>query len=216
MIARASSLIAYVVVPIVGILLLDWDWRSIILLYWLENVTVGVRNVISMIRSKTQPEPHVSGFTVNGVAPTGKAAKPALILFFTAHYGIFTAVHGVFVMLIVFGGLLTGFGRGGPAPEPINFGQILILWIIASIVQIVFEFLRPRDTLPSASAMFWSPYSRIFVLHITIIVGAWIITAFNWPPIAAMLLVALHFVADLVRPADPSATGAFKPQLRNS
>lgn len=216
MIARASSLIVYVVVPVVGILWFDWDWRSIILLYWLENVTMGLRNVIAMARSQTMPEPGTSEITINGIKQSGKAAKPALIIFFILHYGIFTTVHGVFVMVIIFGGLFTGFGRGMPAAEPINFGQILILWVIASVVQVVFEFMRPRDSLPSPGAMFMSPYARIFVLHITIIGGAWIITAFNWPPIAAILLVALHFVADLVRPTEPRLTHMVKPEAKNS
>lgn len=206
MTARIATFVGYVVVPVVGILFFGWDWRSLILLYWLENITVGLRNAISMARTERTADPGASGrFTVNG-RPAESASKPFLVLFFVFHYGLFTLVHGVFVMIIVFAG---GFGLFGEAEstgidavggEWLGLGGILLVWGIASVVQIIADLFVPRASLPPAASLFLAPYGRILALHVTIILGAWLIASLGWPPSAAILLVALHFALDLWSP----------------
>src|SRR5690606_30753632 len=110
-----------------------------------------------------------------------------LIPFFILHYGIFTLVHGVFVFLLISG--FFGFFNFAFAAAPfsgasfafgvptsgIDFIGILIAWGIASVVQLVLEFMKPAETLPAASALFLSPYKRIIVLHLTVLFGAGLI-----------------------------------------
>lgn len=206
MASRITTFIVYVALPILGMLFLGWDWRSIILLYWLENVTVGIRNVISMIRTVRVSDPGEQPMIVNGQPVTSTRAKPMLVLFFMFHYELFTVVHGVFVLLIVsgvfsfFGGRPDGFGAGGLGG--LDMPGILLVWGVGSIVQIVIDGFTSRSELPSVSTLFWRPYRRIIALHVTILGGAWLIARFDWPPIAAILLVALHFVTDLWNPAE--------------
>ena len=76
----AIRAIVYLAIPVAGLLLAGWDWRPIVLLYWLENVTVGAVTAIGLARRRS------GGQTV---------AMPAW--FFVIHYGIFTFVHGIFV-----------------------------------------------------------------------------------------------------------------------
>ncbi len=152
---------------------------------------------------------------------TGGAPKPFLVVFFMFHYGLFTFVHGVFVFLIAYGafnglfrfaagqgaggqgavGAQTGVGAAG-ATGSLNLSGILLVWALGSVVQIVLGFMTPRANLPPATSLFLSPYTRIFVLHFTVIAGVGLITYFNWPPAAALLLVALQFVVDLWKPAN--------------
>ena len=201
MISFITALIAYVAVPVVGILWFDWDWRSVLLLYWLENVTAGVRNVISMARSPRVTDPG-SSVRISGGAALG--SRVGTILFFVVHYGLFTFVHGVFVLIICLGGF-TMFGGGSGSGDPastaggINWGGLLLVWLVGSAVQIVMTCLEPRDRLPSVSALFLRPYGRIFALHVTVLGGVWLINAMGWPPIAAVLLVVLHFALDLAQ-----------------
>ena len=190
---------AYVALPIVGIVFFDWDWRSVIILYWLENITVGAQTIIAMIRSPRVQDPGRTTLTFNG--SSRPAAKGGLIVFFMFHYGIFTVVHGAFVFLMAFGffGMMGAFGMPTPSgsiPE-IDIGGILLVWGVGSLVQLVAGFFTPRADLPAVGTLFMSPYRRIIVLHLTILGGAWLIRYFEWPPIAAILLVALHFVMDL-------------------
>lgn len=194
--ARIVNLVVYVAIPVAGLVWFGWDWRSIILLYWLENIIVGLSNIISMGRA-----PQVQGKTPltwnDSDRPVGRVG---MMVFFGAHYGFFTLVHGIFVLLICAG--VFGFGGGGGA-RPIGFdgidwGGILLVWVVGGAVQLLFACLAPRDGLPAASVLFWQPYRRIFALHVAVIGGVWLIERFDWPPVAAVLLVALHFVFDLL------------------
>lgn len=108
--------------PIVGILFFGWDWRAVIVLYWQENVTLGLRNVIAMIRTDRLSDPGQRAVAVNNMPATSAAAKPMVIVFFVLHYGIFTLVHGVFVFLIVLGMFAPFRGAGGGAGGPGGFG----------------------------------------------------------------------------------------------
>lgn len=218
-IERLVSAALYLALPLAGIVFFDWDWRSVVVLYWLQNITVGLRTVIDMIRTNAPAsQSSKMSFTFNGQPMAGGAPKPFLVMFFMVHYGIFTTVHGVFVFLIVngaFNGLfrlaaLQGSAGGwsgvadgaatAAASGSLNLSGIILAWAIGSVVQIVAGFLVPRDTLPPAQKLFFSPYTRIFVLHFTVLAGVGLITYLNWPPAAAVLLVALQFIVDLWKP----------------
>lgn len=196
MFARILGLLIFVAVPVVGILWLGWDWREVVLLYWLENVTVGVVTVISMLRSPRLTDAGRTPITFNG--SSRPAPRFGLVLFFMAHYGIFTLVHGVFVLLMVRG--VFGMYAGKPPAldaAPIDLGGILLTWGVGSVVQIVLACIAPRDGLAAVGTLFSSPYRRIIVLHVTVLGGAWLISRLDWPAAAALLLVALHFALDL-------------------
>ncbi|MBP1327597.1 hypothetical protein JOF28_002829 [Leucobacter exalbidus] len=202
MIERALSAVVYLLIPVVGIVFFDWDWRSVLVLYWLQNITAGARAELDMFRTKTQPAASVAGgvtFTVNGRQSSGAMPKPFAMLFFAVHYGLFTLVHGVFVMLIVLGVFSSLFaGPGGAAPQgAFDLRGIVLYWALASLVQLVIGCFTPRANLPPVMQLFWAPYPRIFVLHVTILLGVWLINYFGWPPVAALLLVALQFGVDV-------------------
>ena len=211
MISRLIQLVIYLIVPILGILVFGWDWRSVILLYWLENITVGISTIIAIARTPRMVDPlqeQRTQWTING-QPAQRMPKALLIPFFILHYGIFTLVHGVFVFLLIggfFGLFSFAFAQAplGGSSYQFGFGQtgidlygILIAWGIASIIQLVLGLRQPRELLPPATELFFSPYKRILVLHFTVLFGAVIIAWLGWPPASALLLVALHFVTDL-------------------
>ncbi|NOT41255.1 MAG: hypothetical protein HOP13_12250, partial [Alphaproteobacteria bacterium] len=86
-------------IPLAGVVWLGWSVFEVLLLYWFENVAIGVAHAVRLgIATRT-----------NSVADGWSTTS-----FFAMHYGIFTFVHGVFVLVyfgIVSGGL-AGF-RGG-------------------------------------------------------------------------------------------------------
>lgn len=200
---RLVSALTYAAVPAAGIIFFGWDWRSIVLLYWLENVTVGVRTLIAMGRTQAAADPaKAMNFTVNGVSRPGLAqSKGFLMVFFTLHYGIFTLVHGGFVAFLVFGPLqLFGFMRGAAPADAVagvGLGGILLVWGVSSLVQLIMACGEPRSELPPATTLMTSPYGRIIALHVTILGGAFHIMYFGWPPITALLLVSVHALLDL-------------------
>ena len=77
-------------IPIWGVFFKGWSSAEILIVYWLENVAVGLINILKILTNRHE-----------------KTLRPAAIflaVFFTVHYGIFTFVHGGFV----FGPLTNG------------------------------------------------------------------------------------------------------------
>lgn len=200
-VARITQQLVYYGVPLVGIFYFGWDWRPIIVLYWLENVSVGVETLINMIRTpyskQTQPSRSNIRFTFGGQSLSKNGSKPGLVVMFFVHYSFFTLVHGVFVGILISGFLFIGIPGQQVPSAGFSVGTLLTVWIIASVIQLVQASRTPKEHLLSIQTLFTSPYKRIFVLHITIIAGVGLIMWFGWPPIAAVLLVALHAAIDL-------------------
>lgn len=93
-------------VPLVGVFAWNWEVFPLLLLFWFENVLIGVFNAVKMLL----------------VAPTDPIrwlGKLFLVPFFCFHYGMFTFVHGVFVMGL-FGG---AFRQGAKFPDPASFWE---------------------------------------------------------------------------------------------
>ncbi|MEM7698052.1 MAG: DUF6498-containing protein, partial [Verrucomicrobiota bacterium] len=145
-------------IPLYGVF--AWEWRvfDIVLVYWIENLIVGLFNVARILFAR---------------APAGAPGGPrgCLAPFFVVHYGIFCTVHGVFVFTLL---------GGGSSPSDIEqelvsgwLGLSVAALFISHLVSFVFNFLirgEGRDRAP-AQQMF-APYGRIVVLHLAILFGA--------------------------------------------
>ena len=205
---RILTVAIYTLLPVAGLLFLGWDWREVIIVYWLENVVLGVAMVIRMLR--TLGDPGTDPIIVNG-----RAVDPSpmvifgMTVFFCVHYGLFTLVHGVFVFVIAAG----GFGAAGPA-EPtlgsnslggpdaaslasIDWPGVLLVAAIGGLIQLLMAAFGPLGS-KRGGALMMSAYPRIIVLHVTILGGAFLIANLGWPPIAALLLIGMHGLVDLV------------------
>ena len=185
----AAAIVAY------GVLVLDWSVFVVIALFWLENVIIGVFNVAKMLICGAR-----SGYAASMIAAL------ALSAFFTVHYGMFTAVHGVFVVGL-FGEAELGRSVNGLfAPLSHMIGYLLADrdgWLAAVLITVLqgaafFRWLGTANnhvaTLP---ALMFAPYGRIVILHITIIVSGVLVIALKAPVAGALLLVALKLVFDL-------------------
>lgn len=193
---RLLTLLAYTALPLVGVLLLGWDWREIVLLYWLENISLGVAMVIMMLRSADAPggdDPaHIGELRVNGRLMRGPGAGRALAGFFALHYGVFTLVHGVFVLLLVAGVFLPAMSE----PSPVNWLSALAVWLVGGTAQVLAARFGPLPERRGQRLML-SAYPRMIVLHVSVILGIVLIASLDWPAAAAILLIALHAVVDL-------------------
>jgi hypothetical protein len=80
----ALVLVAANLLPLLLVIAGLWSLQQVMLLYWLENAVIGLWNVAKMLRSGSPP------FVL----------RLFLACFFTAHFGIFFVVHGIFLMLL--------------------------------------------------------------------------------------------------------------------
>jgi hypothetical protein len=183
----ALVLIGANLMPLLGVLVLHWSVFSVMLLYWCENVIVGVFNVLRMLVA----EPQNVGANI---------FKVFLIPFFIFHYGMFTAVHGLFVLLL--------FGPGGNvAPSVARFvaavrGAGIGFAVVAVLASHGFSFVHNylaggEFRRASVQQLMGQPYARVMVLHVAILLGGFGAQAMGSPVVALVILIALKTAIDL-------------------
>jgi len=186
----AFALLAANLVPIAGVLTHHWSVFVVLLLYWSENVVVGVFNVLRMASADPQE-------------PVLWAGKLFIIPFFIVHYGMFTFVHGMFIVAL-FGGPLAH------APDMMSGAGLLRAVRSAGIGYAVaglflshgFSFFHNyigsgEFRRVNLMQLMGQPYARIVVLHLTTLLGGFAATAAGAPIYALVVLVLLKTALDL-------------------
>jgi Family of unknown function (DUF6498) len=221
----AALLVITNLVPLGGVLFLGWDLLLVLALYWAENGVVGVINVLKILLAEgtgtgadTAPSsPYrmtVNGRAVQSMTRLGTAG------FFCLHYGIFWIVHGVFVFTFL--PAMTGLGTPGAVPaDPFVgfptvdvplFGAGVVALAISHGVSFWTNYIGRREyrTLSPAEVMA-QPYGRLVIMHLTIIVGAFVSIFLGTPLGSLLVLVGLKTALDLLfhlrQHRDPAATG---------
>ncbi len=176
--------------PLGGVLFLGWEIFPLVFLFWLENVVVGMFNVLKMLLAT----PSESGAWL---------VKAFMIPFFCFHYGMFCFVHGAFVFALL--------GRGvvemGGFPRPAQFGRVLesqhLSWAVLALVvshgvSFGLNYLRSGEYRQARlEVLMHAPYGRVVVLHLAILGGGFLIMSLGSPVWALVLLIALKIGLDL-------------------
>ncbi|HEY6807960.1 MAG TPA: DUF6498-containing protein [Gemmatimonadales bacterium] len=186
----AFALIAANLVPLVGVLTNHWSVFLVLLLYWSENVVVGAFNVLRMAYADPQ-------------VPVMWFAKLFFIPFFTVHYGIFTLVHGMFVVTL-FGGhqydRANLFSVSGMlhVVRTAGIGYAVAFLVVSHGFSFIHNYIASGEYLRvDLKGLMTQPYARIVVLHITTLIGGALATAAGAPLMAVVVLVLLKTAVDL-------------------
>lgn len=171
-------------IPVYGVVALGWEVFPLLLLFWSENLIIGVFNILRILFAAPN----------NPVMWLGKAF---LIPFFCFHYGMFTYGHGLFVVGF-FGGW---FRQDADFPRPYTFLQLIqnlgLEWAVLGLFlshafSFAYNYLyRGEFKRVDPLTLMEQPYKRVVVLHITIIGGGFIMMALNSPLGGLLLLTAL-------------------------
>ncbi|MFL5714926.1 MAG: DUF6498-containing protein [Chloroflexota bacterium] len=193
-----AALIVANAIPLFGVLFLGWNVWTILTIYWLENGVVGIFNILKMSKA-AGPEPAGSSAVRYNGRPIigGAAAKATLIPFFVIHYGIFWVVHGIFVLTLP---QFQAFGdeTAGIANDPVSVAFVLIGLAISHGISYRLNYIGRGEYLrTSVARQMGAPYGRLFVLHLTIIVGGMAIAFTGASSAAVLVLVVLKTALDL-------------------
>jgi hypothetical protein len=185
----AWILLAANLVPVAGVLLWDWSVFALIVLFWMENVIVGVFFALRMLCADPRD-------------PALWAAKLFMVPFFCFHYGMFTAIHGVFVFTL-FGGKAYPVQDLRVLEPAARAAAELGLWLplAALLASHGFSFLwnylyRGELRHAQLSRLMAKPYGRVVVLHVAIILGGIAAMALGSPLWALLVLLALKIGLD--------------------
>ena len=190
-------LIVFNLLPVAGIVMFDWDVASLMVLYWSENLVIGFYTLVKMFI----------------VSPVGGIFAGA---FFLVHFGGFCAVHGLFIGSLMLD-LEPAFPSGDRWPVFLIFIELLVAvvhsilavapaeWVLAFAalwvshgVSLVQHFLLggERDQ-ATVGALMQAPYSRIMLLHFSIIFGGFAVLAMGETAPMLALLVILKLLIDV-------------------
>ncbi len=190
-------LVAVNLLPLYGVLALEWDVAALIVLYWSENLVIGFYSLLKMLV----------------VAPVGGLFSG---LFFCLHYGGFCAVHGLFILVMLVNPE-ADFLAGDSWPFFLVFLQLLLdvvrqvlsyappAWLVAFAglmlshgASFVLNFLlageRARVTV---GALMAAPYGRIVIMHFAVLLGGVGVMLLGEPVAMLLVLVALKLGVDI-------------------
>lgn len=187
------ALIAANLIPLFGVVFFGWDLRGVMLVYWAENVVVGLWSMVRILM-------------------IGRLAAVPMVIFFCFHYGIFTFVHLVFVYALtdaVDWNAVHWEGSGFTAPSKpgapfmpggaffsqLSWGALAALFIShgSSFVR---NFLGGERQRSSIGFEMSRPYLRMVVMHVAIIAGAFAIALAGQPAALLAVLVLLKTTVD--------------------
>lgn len=178
-------------IPIFGVLFLGWNVGLIMLLYWLENVMIGVLNIPKILMCQGD----------NGKGGIN-SAKLFRTPFFVFHFGMFCFVHFIF--------LDNFFGNNAPeayaAITRLDLDLFIrsgLIWAVLSlafshIFSMLYNFIgrgeyKRRDT----GTQMFIPYKRVIILHVVILIGGVLIQLFGAPLWPLLLLIGLKIGIDM-------------------
>jgi hypothetical protein len=167
--------------PLLGVAFFRWTVFSVVLLFWLENVIVGVFNLARMWMAQ---------------GGSSQGGKFAIMPFFAVHYGMFTLVHGIFVFAL-FGGGSVGSITAGLRDS--HVGAAALALAASHGVSYVVNYLGAGEfRTATLDGLMAQPYGRVVVLHVVIIFGGFAIAAMGAPTAPLALLVVLKVGLDVV------------------
>ncbi len=178
------ALITANIVPLFGAVFWDWDTFSIVFLYWAENLAIGFYTILK-IAFLPVPDPaerrSLGEFFV----------KISLILPFTIHYGLFTAVH-VFMVLMLF-----EKEKAGSVVSPHMAGALVALFLSHGVSFVRNYLLRGEFASGNLLKLMILPYGRMVVMHIAILAGGFLTMTLGSPLGLLVMLIALKTVIDV-------------------
>lgn len=175
---RLLPVLLWNLAALVPIWLDAWGVFAVLGLYWFENLCTGLAQYRKLRDvERFRPEP-------------GAPFAPSE--FFALHYGLFTAVHGLLV-LVFFGVIAGGLWDS-------HAGWWISALIVAAM-QVADYWMQWHARAGWAGArvasLMVAPYARAAVLHVVVIFGGWLALSSDEPRTILLLFAGLKFAAEL-------------------
>lgn len=181
------ALVAFNLLSLAIALWMGWEPAMILFLYWAENVVIALWQVPRFFLAD-------SGRADGRYKPLNRMF---VCLFFLAHYGIFTLVHGSLVFEFF---LKQGLNRENLyALVTSTPGLTLAVagLLLSHGVQFFSDFSKGILTSTPLSEVMMQPYKRIVVLHLVVLFSGVLLTFLPYPRISLVLLAAIKIGMDV-------------------
>jgi hypothetical protein len=176
--ARAATLLVLVLantIPLWAVATGRWGAGDVLVVFWLENVAVGVWTLVRIATALGALAPTRNGTPAMAFTGGGPAiALPAVVArvffagFFCVHYGAFTLAHGIFTWRLAHRLGTTGSVGGY---------LLVLLALVAShgVATAVYWFARGERLTTGPQQAMAQPYGRVVVLHVVVLGSAFLL-----------------------------------------
>jgi len=170
-----------------------WDAATVLFIYWAQSVIIGIFTVISLMSADTTAISSDMGISLEAKAGLGylitcvaRYSKYFIAGFFALHYGLF---HWGYFEFIVDSGLFGVVDFSSPGVWA-SCGLFFVNHLFSSLYYRHDE----RKGGDYVKEEFIQPYSRIFPMHMTIILGAIVVSVLSVVGIESTLPVLVLFL----------------------
>lgn len=172
--------------PLIGTLVWGWKVIDLVSLYWAENIVIGFYCILRIATVDTGTRRFA-----------GMAAKLAMIPFFIFHYGMFCLVHGMILFAMLGEGRIAGIKNATSLLQG-HLGWGLVAMLVSHGASFFWNYLGKKENLETTIfGQMRTPYPRLAVLHIAIILGAFAVNAAGQPLFLLFILVIGKTALDL-------------------
>ena len=204
MFSRVSllALLAANLVPLIGVLFFAWDLILVLALFWIENIIIGIFNLLKMLAVAARTR------QINGVF---------LSVFFVLHYGLFCSAHGQLLSkLLGVAPLVLDASAQATQTGPFNlfidaanlclyfidsYSPVILLAILglvlSHLVSLIENFILKGGMFnQSVNKLMGKPYKQILIMHAGLMLGAIALQKFGSSIWLLAVLVGLKMVVD--------------------
>ncbi len=197
------AIIASNLLPVFGIFFLGWSMGSVMVLYWFENVIVGLFAFLKMAFAQGPigygmgKKTHVPSLRITFTPPPVATVlgKLAILPFFCVHFGLFCLVHGVFVVTLF---LAKDLASGQWVHLLAGLAVPLLGMLVSHGIYFVQHYIKNGAyRFASLTELMLEPYSRIVPLHIALIAAGFFVVSVGSPLVVVVILVLLKTGAEV-------------------
>ncbi|MFA6524922.1 MAG: DUF6498-containing protein [Patescibacteria group bacterium] len=200
----AKILLSVNFIPIIGVMFFDWNLFSIMFLYWLENLVIGIYSLLKIKKTYY----YLISKQKNLSVASRVLATWGQVMSFVFNYGLYTIVHGVFVIAM--------FGMStATSPTIVNLGPVKIsdiIWPEISILGILLSFImliishgfsyynnfiaQEEYKYYTINYLSKSSFERVIALHFIIVISGFIILAMGYSKLTIVILIIIKTLID--------------------
>lgn len=198
------ALIVADLIPLWGVFYQEWDAFVILLIYWSENLVIGFYNILKMVFVKAYRRGE-------------NLIKIISIPFFAFHYGAFCGAHGFFLLIMFRKSSFNALDKGD------MFGPLIFIQLLINVIKEVHRTLPEGFVVPfialvishgisfinnylekeeykktNIKQLMSLPYTRVIIMHITIIAGGFMMVLLGSPIGLLIALVILKIVLNVI------------------
>lgn len=186
------ALIFMNLIPLIGVLRFDWDAGTIVFLYWVENVVIGLLNIPKILSCNRHDQIGASQSSLQ--LPSKRHLF--LSVFFLIHYGLFCFGHYMFLQTTYSD--LPSYGNiWSSLTGSVMTWSILGLSISHLISMVVNFYGKAEYAGRRPNEQMFIPYKRIILLHIVIVGSAFVAIKLGQGLATLLTLVIIKILFDL-------------------